>query len=291
MEIMENAYAKLNISLDIVSRMDNGYHAMKMIMQSVSLHDIIKISCVEGVGCKAVSNMKFLPTDDRNIAVRAVKLFFQETGIAEAKTEIIMDKLIPVCAGLAGGSSDGAAVLRGLNTIYCAGIDTAGLEAMAGRLGSDVPFCVAGGTVLAQGRGDELTSLKPFGIWPVVICKPAFSISTPELFSKIRCEKIRHRPDTDGIIRALESGDFYGVTRRMYNVFEDVLPRNAGEIFKIKGQLLDNGAAGAVMSGTGSAVFGIFEDMSKAQEAYESLSKSYRECFLCETVDKFAGAV
>lgn len=286
MNITENAYAKINLSIDIVSRMDDGYHSMRMIMQSVSLHDELDITVTPGEGISVSTDLKYLPNDERNIAARAAAAFYALTGISGYKTEIVIRKQIPVCAGLGGGSSDGAAVLRGLNRLLKAGLDRPALEKLAETVGSDVPFCVAGGTVLAEGRGERLRDLPPLPSCHIVICKPSFAISTPELFSKIVCDKIRLRPDTGGIIDALIKQNLGSVTRRMYNVFEDVLPKGTGAIGEIKASLLDHSALGAVMTGTGSAVIGIFRELHDAEAAYNDLKSSYDECYLAQPVGR-----
>ena len=280
------AFAKLNISLDIVSKMDDGYHNMRMVMQTISLSDGINIECVPGEGVIVRSGLPYLPCDERNIAVKAALAFFRNTGISGYQTSIEINKSIPVCAGLGGGSSDGACVLRALNKMFGTNLGREKLEAIGLTVGSDVPFCVAGGTRLAEGRGEALTDLTQLPQCHVVICKPAFSLSTPDLFSRIRCEKIRARPDTDGIIEALKNSDLTGIARRMYNVFEDVLPRGARDIAEIKYTFLDNGALGAVMTGSGPAVFGLFDDERRAKTAYENLRVKYKECYLAQPVNK-----
>lgn len=286
MDIMTHAYAKLNISLDVLSKMDNGYHDLKMVFQSVSLCDDIQIQCTKGSGIEITTNLKFLPRDGRNIAAKAATCFFEYTGINGYHVTIDIYKRIPVCAGLGGGSSDGAAVLRGLNRLFETKLDQKTLEKLGESLGSDVPYCVAGGTVLAQGRGEILKEIDPMPRCHVVICKPSFSISTPELFGKIECEKIKCHPDTEGIVLSLSQNDLTGVARRMYNVFESVLPAGAGAVAELKSTLLDYKALGAVMTGTGSAVFGLFDDEKKAIAAFEALNQTYCDCFLTETIEK-----
>jgi 4-diphosphocytidyl-2-C-methyl-D-erythritol kinase len=160
------------------------------------------------------------------------------------------------------------------------------LEILGKSVGSDVPFCIYGGTCLAEGRGEILTDLTPLPRCYFVICKPPFACSTPELYKRVRCEKIRARPDTDGIIASLDGGDLNGVAKRMFNVFESIIPRGAHEIADIKYELLDNGALGAVMTGSGPAVFGLFDSESHAQRAYERLKPSYRDCYLARTADR-----
>ncbi len=286
MELKEKAFAKINLSIDITSKMENGYHAMRMIMQSITLCDELTLSCEHGEGIIISTNLKYLPNDGRNIAARAAKAFFEHTGISGYKTDIEIKKKIPVCAGLGGGSTDAAAVLRGLNTLFKTGLDVVDLEQLGETLGADVPFCIAGGTAYAEGKGEKLTPLTSLPTCSIVICKPSFAISTPELFSKINCDKILLRPDTDGIVNALAEHNLPVISRRMYNVFEDVLPKNAGAIEEIKQRLLDYGALGAVMTGTGSAVFGIFDDTDNANKAKNELRQDYRECYLTAPADR-----
>lgn len=278
--IRAKAYAKLNLSLDVLGRRDDGFHDLRMVMQSVALHDDVLVVLNREGKFSAQTDRRYLPCDERNIAVRAAKLFLAETGRAGLGAHVRLRKRIPVCAGLGGGSSDAAAVLRALNALTGAGLDGKTLAGLGERLGSDVPYCVAGGTMLAEGRGERLTPLPPLARTDVVICKPGFPISTPELFARVDGRTSRCRPDTEGILAALAQGDRARLARRMYNVFEDVLDRRAGEINAIKSTLLDHGALGAVMSGTGSAVFGLFPDRAHAERAWRALRPSYRECFL-----------
>jgi len=281
------AYAKINLSLDVVSKRDDGYHDMLMVMQSVGFNDEITIECVPGTGVSADAGLPYLPGDERNIAVKAALAFYNYTGITGYKTNIKIRKDIPVCAGLGGGSSDGACVLRMLDAMFAANLRIEELEEIGGSFGSDVPFCIAGGTRLATGRGDVLTDLPSLPESYIVICKPPFTCSTPELFGRIKCEKIRARPDTDGILTALDAGDLSGIARRMYNVFEDVLPRGERDIADIKYALLDNGALGAVMTGSGPAVFGLFDDEACSLLAYESLRRNYKECYHTKSVERY----
>lgn len=274
------AFAKLNISLDVIAKREDGYHEMRMVMQSVELCDDVTVRLFKGEAVRARTNFSFLPRDGRNIAVRAAELFFKEAGIKGYGAEISITKRIPVCAGLGGGSSDGASVLRALNSMTKAGLSREELEKLGASLGSDVPFCVAGGTALAVGRGEILHDLKPLPNCHVVICKPDFSISTPVLFGKIDARAVRYRPDTDGILEAIDNGDLYAVARRVHNVFEDVLPMRHRAVAEIKSELLGCGSIGAAMSGTGSAVFGFFDEEGPARNARERLGRVYSECFL-----------
>lgn len=286
MTIEEKAYAKINLSIDIVSKLESGYHSMLMVMQSVALHDEIVVTCKPGDGIQVITNLKYLPCDDRNIAARAATVFYERTGITGYHTLIDVKKNIPVCAGLGGGSTDGAAMLRALNALFETRLDRRTLETLGEKVGSDVPFCVVGGTALAQGRGEELSDLPTLPACHIVICKPSFAISTPELFSKIVCDKIHLRPDTDGIIDALKNGNVGNVARRMYNVFEDVLPKGTSAVGEIKERMTDHMALGTVMTGTGSAVFGLFHDKTSAEEAYADLKNDFSECFLTAPIDR-----
>ena len=275
--MIERAYAKLNLSLDVLRKTPDGYHDLKMVMQSVEFGDDLEIELTDDGSFSLRPGQSYLPSDDRNLAMRAAKLFLEGTGLG---ANIRTVKRTPVCAGMGGGSSDAAAVLRALNKLTGSKKTRTELEEMGLRLGSDVPFCVAGGTCLAEGRGEILTDLPPLPDCPIVICKPSFAISTPELFGKVDARKSRIHPDTAGLLSALEAGDLPGVARRMYNVFEDVLSRPQSEVFAIKSELLSHGAMGAAMTGTGSAVFGLFADEAAAKTAWEALSPRYKDCFL-----------
>lgn len=283
-ETNERAYAKLNISLDIVGKRPDGYHDMVMVMQSVSLCDELCIRLNDTGELSAVSDLHFIPNDERNLAVRAARQFLDAAGEPGQGVEISMKKRIPVGAGMAGGSADAAAVLRSMNRLYGGRFSTAELEEIAAGIGSDVAFCVAGGTALAQGRGELLTRLPDMPECYFVICKPGFSISTPELFRSIDSSPLRHHPDTAGILESLDRGELEGICRRLYNVFEDVSDRRIKTVGEIKSRLLDCGAAGAVMTGTGSAVFGIFTDAATARKAQSALLREYRFCCVAEPV-------
>ena len=285
--LTERAWAKLNLSLDVLDRRPDGYHDMRMVMQTVSLCDEVRLEALDAGGIRLKTSFSYLPADRRNLAWRAAELFFSELSKPPGGLALSIQKRIPVGAGLAGGSADAAAVLRGLNTLLGAGKTLAELERLGGRLGSDVPYCVAGGTRLATGRGEILEDLPPLPPCGVVICKPAFSIRTPELFGRVDQRQGNIRPDTDGIVSALEEGSLGGVARRMYNVFEEVLPARCAEIGLLRKRLVDEGALGAVMTGTGSAVFGLFPDPEAARRAAEKLGKSCRECFAARPVARF----
>ena len=280
------AFAKINISLDIVSKMADGYHNLRMVMQTVSLYDEVTIECKPGEGIRVDAGLPYLPGDERNIAAKAALAFFKHTRISGYSTDIKIKKAIPVCAGLGGGSTDGACVLRMLDNMFETSLGRIELERLGSTIGSDVPFCIDGGTKLAEGRGEILTDLPHIPQCYIVIIKPPFSCSTPELFKRVRCDKIRSRPDTGGLVKALGEGDLRGVAQRMYNVFEDVLPRGERDIAAIKYALIDSGALGAVMTGSGPAVFGLFDNKTDAESAFLKLKVNYNECFLAETTGR-----
>ena len=286
MIIHEKAYAKLNLSLDIVKKMSDGYHDMKMVFQTVDLHDDVTIKITDSPKISLKANVRYVPTDDSNIAVKAAKAFFTKSNITNHGAEIELFKRVPVCAGMGGGSADGAAVLRALNKSFDNPLTIDELLLIGRDLGADVPFCIIGGTVLGCGRGDEMTDLPALPDCHIVICKPSFSVSTPTLFKQIDCKKIRLRPDTEGIIAALNKNDLIGVGRRVFNVFEDVLPIGRDVINEIKGIFYEYKTVGTAMTGTGSAVFALFDNEVNAKSAYAHLKTMYSECYLAKPIGR-----
>ena len=279
------AFAKLNLTLDILGKREDGYHDLRMVMQSITLADTLTLEENQGEGLRVSANLHFLPTGEKNLAAAAALRFWEALGREPEDLDIRIEKRIPVCAGMAGGSSDAAAVLRALNQRAGDPFSPKELARLGERVGSDVPYCVLGGTALAEGRGEVLTPLAPLPRCWVVACKPDFPISTPELFAQADRVKLRRRPDTAGLVAALEAGDLGGVARRMYNVFEDVLPaRLYTGVAEIKNDLIQCGALGANMSGSGPTAFGLFDRLEAAQEARACLAQRYRDTFLCETV-------
>ncbi len=278
------AYAKINLTLDVLGKRPDGYHELRMVMQTVSLSDRITLT-QGGAGLRVITDLSYLPSDDRNLAAIAARRFWAAAGMNEQGLAIAVEKHIPVCAGMAGGSSDGAAVLRAMNQMYSTGFSAKRLAEIGAGVGSDVPYCVTGGTALAEGRGEQLRSLPSLPFCWVVLCKPRFPVSTPELFARVDGIKLKNHPDTKGMMAALEEESLQGVAHRMFNVFEDVLPDQKYRTVKeIKATLLECGALGASMSGTGPTVFGLFDDKGKADLARNTLRESYRDTFLAETV-------
>ena len=286
MTYTEPAWAKLNLTLDILGKRPDGYHEMRMVMQSIDLRDTVTLREETAPGIRVASSCRFLPCDETNIAAKAILRFFEATGLPCPGFSVRLDKEIPVCAGMAGGSSDGAAVLRLLRREYCPALPQEALESIAALVGSDVPYCVRGGTALAEGRGERLTDLPPLPNCFLVVCKPPFPISTPELFAQVRTRRLRCHPDTAGMLAALAAGDLAGVAHRLYNVFEDVLPRKYTQVFEIKRALLDCGAMAASMTGSGPTVFGLFGNKAAAESAREALLPAFPQTFLCRPVGK-----
>ena len=281
----ELAHAKLNLTLDVLGRREDGYHELRMVMQSVALSDLVTIRTGEEEGIRVRSNLEFLPAGPENLAAKAAVRLCETVGADWNGLEIALDKHIPVCAGMAGGSSDAAAVLRALNEGLSLGLSREALARVGEKVGSDVPYCVMGGTMLAEGRGERLRALPALPLCHAVVCKPSFSISTPEFFRRIDGVRILHRPDTRGMLRALEAGDLAGVARRMYNVFEDVLPRpQAAAVDGIRQTLIAHGALGACMSGTGPTVFGLFDALPAALSARDALRAAYAETYITVTL-------
>ena len=271
------APAKINLALDILGKRPDGYHALCSIMQTVSLCDSVELS--EGGEGFTLSMAGFAPPEGRKtLEQRAAEAFFARLGRAMPPLTVRIAKRTPAYAGLGGGSADVAALLRILRDHYAPEMEDAALEAIGAEVGSDMPFCLRGGTALAEGRGEILTDLPPLPDCWIVLCKPPFPIPTPMLFARADSVAIRHRPDIPGMRKALENGDLEGVAGRLGNVFEEVLPPECGAVFAIRDALLAAGALGAGMSGSGPTVFGIFREEGLARAAQEKtlpLGESY----------------
>lgn len=271
------APAKINLALDILGKRPDGYHALCSIMQTVSLCDSVELA--EGGEGFTLSMAGFTPPEGRKtLEQRAAEAFFARLGRVMPPLTVRIAKRTPAYAGLGGGSADVAALLRILRDRYAPKMEDAALEAIGAEVGSDMPFCLRGGTALAAGRGEILTDLPPLPDCWIVLCKPPFPIPTPMLFARADSVAIRHRPDIPGMRKALENGDLEGVAGRLGNVFEEVLPPECGAVFAIRDALLAAGALGAGMSGSGPTVFGIFREEGLARAAQEKtlpLGESY----------------
>lgn len=277
------SYAKINLTLDVLGKLENGYHEVKMIMQSVNLFDLIIID-KQKHGIKISTNCKSIPNNNKNIAYKAAELFFSETGI-QGGVKILIHKNIPIAAGLAGGSGNAAAVLCALNLLYNANLSDSELERLALSLGADVPYCLSGGTQLSEGIGEKLTPLGSLSGVPIVLVKPPINISTAEIYKKIDYAVDLIHPDTDTVLDAIKCGDVYEVAKNISNIMETVTKDECPEIVEIKKKLLDLGALGSIMSGSGPTVFGMFPDNQTAKKACDYFADLYEETYLAHTID------
>lgn len=268
--VMLKALAKINLGLDVLGRRENGYHDVRMVMQTIYLYDNVTLTKTEEAGIRLECNLFYLPVDDTNIAYKAAKLLMDEFGIKEG-VRIVLDKHIPVAAGLAGGSSNAAAVLVGMNRLFSLGLSQEELMERGVRLGADVPYCVMRGTVLAEGIGEILSPLPPLPKCCVLIAKPGISVSTKTVYEKLDSQEISAHPDIDGILEGLEDQDIQKVAASMGNVLEAVTIGDYPIIEQIKTVMKESGALNAMMSGSGPTVFGIFEDHQRAKEAKQKL--------------------
>ena len=282
MQYSDTAFAKINLCLDVGGKLPDGYHRIRSIMQSLRFGDTVSVS-FGGEGWSVQSNLPYLPTGDNNLAVRAALLFSEVSHIHDGGT-ILIEKRIPVCGGFGGGSSDAAAVLRILNRRHGSPLSWEELERFSEALGADVPFCIRGGTCLATGKGECLAPLPDFAPYPVVICRPDFSCSTPELFRAFDSLRLPLHPDVSGMETALRRADLMGVSHRLFNVFEEVLQKkNAAQIAELKNALLDAGALGASMTGSGSGVFALFKTRKEAVSAAAALRRQHIDAAVTET--------
>lgn len=275
------ARAKINFSIDVTGKRENGYHEVKMVMQSLKLHDIVKLERIREK-IELFCDSDEIPSDEYNIAYKAAVAFFTKYNV-NGGIRINIEKKIPVCAGLAGGSTDAAAVLKGMNVLFDVGARKEELCALGLKLGADVPYCIQGGTKLAEGIGEKLTQLKPVKHLPIIIVKPGISVSTKWVYQKFKLDNPGERPDTESIIHAITTNDYKSLAEKMRNVLESVTAKQHSIINEIKASLNSNGAMGSLMSGSGSAVFGVFANHFSAQKAYNLLRGEGWDCFLTET--------
>lgn len=281
MRVSIAAHAKINLTLDVLGKLPNGYHELLMVMQSITLHDMLSIETGTGEGIELRSNIKGIPCDERNLVFKAIRAFYEASGIPEGGVSVAIEKRIPVMAGLAGGSTDAAAVIRALDYVHNTRFTEKELQTIGLTVGADVPFCISGGTMLACGIGEQLSPLPPMPDCAILLVKPALSISTPYVFAALDCTEIVRHPDADAMARALGCGDLRSIADRLCNVMEGVTAAEHPEIDEIKERLLSYGALGAVMSGSGPTVFGIFAESTLAYAAYAALLPCYEVVHLC----------
>ena len=284
------AFAKINLGLDVLGKREDGYHEVRMIMQTIRMYDQLDMRKSVEPGIHLTTNKKYIPVDENNLVWRAAKLMMDTCGIMEG-VSIHLHKVIPVAAGMAGGSSDAAATLVGMNRLFHCGLSKEKLMELGVQIGADVPYCVLRGTALAEGIGEKLTVLPPMPDCWILIGKPGISVSTKYVYTTLDLNTNTVHPDIDGMKKALEDGNLYGITELMGNVLQDVTIPAYLEVERIKEQMKTLGAVNAMMSGSGPTVFGIFDNEEKAQEACQKLreSGSCQQVFLTVPFNNYGG--
>lgn len=272
-DISLKALAKINLGLDVVRRREDGYHEVRMIMQTIHLYDRLKITKTKTPGIEIHSNLPFLPVNENNLVYKAGQLLMDEFGVKEG-VRVDLLKRIPVAAGMAGGSSDAAAMLYGVNQLFDLGLSRKQLMERGVSIGADVPYCLMRGTALAEGIGEKLKQLPPMVKCPVLIAKPQISVSTKFVYQNLKLDETTVHPDIDALIRDIKKKDLCAVTSDMGNVLETVTIPNYPVIAEIKEQMIHSGAQGAMMSGSGPTVFGLFESEKQAKKAYEEMKQT-----------------
>ena len=267
-----NAYAKINLGLDVIGRLPNGYHEVKMIMQSVGICDELTFE-KRPSGITVTTDSGELPTDENNLIYRAAKLLLDTCAVKEG-VRIHLTKRIPIAAGMAGGSTDAAATLKAVNQLFRFGKTKEELMELGVKIGADVPYCILGGTALAEGIGERLTPLPPMPDCHLLVAKPDINVSTKYVYTTLDAAPILFHPDIDGMTAAIFAGDLTGITARLGNVLETVTVPAHPIISKIKEKFLELGSDGVLMSGSGPTVFGIFSDKTAAEKAYASMKQS-----------------
>ena len=281
-KVVTKAFAKINLSLDVLGKLENGYHEVQMVMQTVSVFDLVTVTKTKS-GIEISTNLPYLPVDRNNIAYRAAEEFFEYTGV-KAGVNINISKRIPVGAGLAGGSSNASAVLKAMNKLFNAGLSLKELCKIGVSLGADVPYCILGGTRLAEGIGERLSPLPKLPKCSILLVKPSFSISTKAVYEKIDSYTDYKRPETQKLIDGLHSSDMGTITSAMGNVLEEVSLSEHPILQKVKDELVNLGSIRAQMSGSGPTVFGIFKSYEDAKNAKKELWGKYKTVYICTPV-------
>ena len=277
------AYGKINIALEVVGKREDGYHLLRMIMQNIDLYDLIEINEKRSNDITIECNKPYVPKDDRNLAYKAAKLFMDTYKINRG-IHINIIKNIPVAAGLAGGSTNAAAVLKALNEMFDVGASEQDLMELGVKLGADIPYCIKGGTCLCEGIGEKISELKSFKDKILVLVKPPFGVSTKDVYGAIDINKIFKKVLVNELIEAIEKDDVLFVAQNMKNHLENVTLRRHPHIIKIKEDMIKMGSIGSMMSGSGPTVFGFFDDMLKAQSCYERMKKQFNDVFITRTI-------
>ena len=273
-DISLKALAKINLGLDVVRRREDGYHEVRMIMQTIHLYDRLDIKRTKESGIQIQTNLSFLPVNENNLIYKAAKLLMDEFSITDG-VSVKLDKRIPVAAGMAGGSTDAAAMLFGMNRLFSLGLTKRQLMERGVQIGADVPYCIMRGTALAEGIGEELSPLAPMVKCPVLIAKPSISVSTKFVYQNLKLDDATIHPDIDRLIADIRAKNLYDIAAHMGNVLETVTIPNYPVIDEIKKHMLSNGAVGAMMSGSGPTVFGLFDDAATAKKAYKAMRSSH----------------
>lgn len=275
--LYEKAPAKINLTLDVLHKRPDGFHEVEMVMTTVDLADRIWLRSTEDGLIKIKSSEQYVPNDKRNLAYQAAEIIKKTYNISLG-VEIVLEKSIPVSAGLAGGSSDAAATLRGLNRLWKLGIQADDLADLGAQIGSDVPFCVYGGTALATGRGEIINSLPPPPNCWVILAKPAISVSTADIYKNLNIDTMSH-PDTSGMIEALRTSNYQTMCNSLGNVLEPVTMKLHPEVVFLKEQMQKFGADAVLMSGSGPTVYGLVEHQSRVSRIYNGLKGFCREVY------------
>ena len=269
--ISRKAYAKINLGLDVLRRRPDGYHEVKMVMQTVNIWDLLTFKKTEEPGIFLKSDKEELPVGKDNLIYKAAAAIFKEYGVQSFGVQIALKKQIPIAAGMAGGSTDAAAVFHGLNELFGLGMSLQDMQGIGVRLGADIPYCLMGGTALAEGIGERLTALPPPPDCHLVVAKPDIDVSTKFVYENLHAERLKDHPDIDGMTQAIRSRSLAGITVRMGNVLETVTVRAYPVIDQIKKKMLESGAENALMSGSGPTVFGLFTDKERAAGAAKEI--------------------
>jgi 4-diphosphocytidyl-2-C-methyl-D-erythritol kinase len=286
-KITRKAYAKINLGLDVLRRREDGYHEVRMIMQSVGLYDTLTFTRREVAGIVVVTDKEELPGDESNLIYKAAKLLTETYGIGQG-VHIALEKRIPMAAGMAGGSTDAAAVFHGMNEMFSLGLSMEEMCVLAVKIGADVPYCIKGGTALAEGIGEVLSDLPGMPGCFLVIAKPDIDVSTKFVYENLYADRLEYHPDIDGMMDALGNKDLEGVAARLGNVLETVTAKKYPQVEEIKAFMKARGALNALMSGSGPTVFGIYDSKERAYETQEALEQAglAKQVFVTDPVNE-----
>lgn len=284
-EVKRIAYAKINLGLDVVRKREDGYHDLRMVMETITLHDKLRLKKIRKKEVILKTNLPYLPTDDRNLVVKIIR-YMMDTYKLKGGLFADLYKVIPIGAGLAGGSADAAQTILGMNQLFELDLSLEEMKTIGVRFGADIPYCLAGGAMLAEGIGEALTPIQQPMTLELVVVKPKVSVSTPYVFKHLKADAIKTHPDIDGLIQALSDESLDRVVHNLGNVLEEVTFAGYPEVKEVKEAILATGARGALMSGSGSAVFGIYDTIDDCRRAAKVLSANdlVRSAFVAQTI-------